>query len=63
MVGYPAISSTVSILGLDLEAGVEQPLDDDFSRVFRIQDFGREVGAAEEIGQHVGSRKDCWKSD
>ena len=39
--------------GLDLKAGVEQSLDDDFSRVFGVKDLRWKVGAAEKVGQHV----------
>jgi hypothetical protein len=37
-------------LGLDLKAGVDQSLDDDFSRLCGVKDLRREIGAAEEIG-------------
>jgi len=39
--------------GLDLKAGVEQSLDDDFSRPFGVKNLGREVGADEKVGQDV----------
>ena len=36
---------------LDLEAGVEQSLDDDLGREFGIKDSRREVIGAEKVGQ------------
>jgi hypothetical protein len=53
MVRYPAISSAASLLGLDLKAGVDQSLDDDFSRLFGIKDLVVKVGAAEKVDEHV----------
>jgi hypothetical protein len=38
---------------LDLKASVEQSLDDDLGRPFGVKNLGREVGAAEKVGQHV----------
>jgi hypothetical protein len=40
-------------VSLDLEAGVDQSLNDDFSRSFGVKNLGREVGAAEKVGQDV----------
>ena len=40
-------------LGLDLKASVYQSLDDDFSRSFGVKNLGREVGAAEKVGQNL----------
>ena len=40
-------------LALDLKASVYQSLDDDFSRSFGVKNLGREVGAAEKVGQDV----------
>ena len=38
---------------LDLEAGVEQSLNDDFSRSFGVKNRDRKVGAAEKVDQHI----------
>src|SRR6266852_1384707 len=44
---------SVSLGRRDLEAGVAQPLNDDFGRLCGVKDLRRKVAAAEEIGQHV----------
>jgi hypothetical protein len=40
-------------LGLDLKAGVDQPLNADLGRGLRIRDRHRKVVAVEQVGQHV----------
>jgi hypothetical protein len=40
-------------LGLDLKAGVDQSLDDDFRGGLRIRDRHRKVVAVEQVDQHV----------
>jgi len=45
--------SPVIELALDLKASVYQSLDDDFSRSFGVKNLGREVGAAEKVGQNL----------
>jgi hypothetical protein len=37
----------------DLNAGVNQSLNDDCGRVFGVKNLGREIGAAERVGQDV----------
>jgi len=37
----------------DFEAGINQPLYDDVGRPLRVQDLGREVAAAEQVGQDL----------
>ena len=39
------------LLGLDLKAGVDQPLDDDLGRGLRVRN--REIAIIEQVGQHV----------
>src|SRR6266851_7480032 len=55
LAGGVVVGWTLSLIlaRLDLEAGVDQPLNDDFGRVFGVDDFRWEVGAAEKIGEHV----------
>jgi hypothetical protein len=44
---------SVSLGRRGLEAGVAQPLNDDFGRLCGVKDLRRKVAAAEEIGQNV----------
>src|SRR5450631_3839250 len=38
---------------LDLKPGIVQPLNDDFGRVFGVEDLRWKVGAAEQVGENV----------
>jgi len=53
-VGYqPSREWVLFIRSTDFEAGINQPLYDDVGRPLRVQDLGREVAAAEQVGQDL----------
>jgi hypothetical protein len=49
----PALSCTAPLGRPDLKPGVEQPLNDDFGCVFGVKDLRWNIGAAEQVGEHV----------